>query len=145
MTEVSMIRLHALRAGYLLVGVGLAITIWPTLLDHAPNWPLMNSVVGAMLGALSLMALLGLRYPLQMLPILLFELAWKAIWLVLVALPLWWSGELDARATSTAVDCLVAVALIPVIPWRHVVDRYVRAPGTPLILGRRPQAPQSEA
>lgn len=133
MTEVSMVRLYALRAGYLLVGVGLAVTIWPTLLDHGPTWPLMNSVVGAMLGGLSLMAFLGLRYPLQMLPILLFELAWKSIWLTLVALPLWLSGQLDERTMSTVVDCLVAVVLIPVVPWRYVFDRYVRAPGAPLL------------
>lgn len=131
MTEVSIGRLYALRAGYLLIGAGLAVTIWPNLISHSPAWPLMNSVVGAMLGALSLMAFLGLRYPLQMLPILLFELAWKTIWLTLVALPLWTSGQLDERTMSTVTDCLVAVVLIPLIPWRYVFDRYARAPGAP--------------
>ena len=131
MTGVSIGRLYALRAGYLLIAAGLAVTIWPTLISHGPAWPLMNSVVGAMLGALSLMAFLGLRYPLEMLPILLFELTWKTIWLSLVALPLWTSGQLDERTMSTAVDCLVAVVLIPIVPWRYVIDRYARAPGAP--------------
>lgn len=130
-TDISMTRLYALRAGYLLVGGGLAVTIWPTLVSHDADWPLMNGVVGAMLGAVSLLALLGLRYPLQMLPVLLFELVWKTLWLSLVALPLWLSGQLDERTMATITDCAVAVVLIPLIPWRHVVARYIRAPGTP--------------
>jgi hypothetical protein len=129
--EVSVSRLNFLRAGYLLIAAGLAATIWPTLVDHDASWPLMNSVVGAMLGAVSLLALLGLRYPLQMLPVMLFELAWKTIWLGLVALPLWTTDQLDARATSTVVDCLVAAVLIPLLPWRYIVERYVWSSGEP--------------
>ena len=32
---------------------------------------------------------LGIRYALQMLPVLLFEIAWKLIWMTVVVLPLW--------------------------------------------------------
>lgn len=131
MTEVSIGRLYALRAGYLLIGAGLEATIWPRLISHTAAWPLMNSVVGAMLGGLSLLALLGLRYPLQMLPVLLFEIVWKTIWLTLVALPLWTSNHLDERTISTVMECLVGAILIPLVPWRYVVDRYVRAPSAP--------------
>ncbi|HYC04487.1 MAG TPA: hypothetical protein VED40_14430 [Azospirillaceae bacterium] len=131
MTELSMTRLYALRAAYLILGGGLALTIWPRLLDQPADWPVMGSVVAAMLGGLSLMALLGLRYPLRMLPILLFEFAWKAIWLGLVALPRWLDGSLDDRMMATVADCAVIAILMPLIPWRHVVATYVRAPGTP--------------
>ena len=131
MTEISLTRLYALRAGYLILGGGLLATIWPNLLFQRADWPLMNSVVAALLAALSLLALLGLRYPLQMLPILLFELLWKTIWLTLVALPLWVSDQLDERSISTIVDCLVVLILVPLIPWSYVVARYIRAPGAP--------------
>ena len=57
--------------------------------------PLFEGVVTCMLVALSLLAFLGLRYPLQMLPILLFEIAWKVIWTAVVVLPLWTAHQLD--------------------------------------------------
>ena len=34
MTDVSLFRLYALRAGYLFVAAGLAATIWPLLINH---------------------------------------------------------------------------------------------------------------
>ena len=51
MTDVSLFRLHTLRAGYLFVAAGLAATIWPLLINQPPQWPLMNSVVCSMLAA----------------------------------------------------------------------------------------------
>lgn len=129
MTQVSLSRLYALRAGYLLIAIGLAATIWPLVINHSLQWPLMNSVVGSLLAAVSVLAALGIRYPLQMLPVLLFELAWKSIWLIAVALPLWSANQIDARTGETVRDCLLGGILIPLIPWRYVVSQYVTKPG----------------
>ena len=107
MTEVSIVRLTLLRAGYLLLVVGLGPMIWPVILHHARTWELMHGVVACMLGALSVLALLGLRYPLQMLPLIFFELAWKAIWLLRVALPLWSAHRMDTATAETAGECLI--------------------------------------
>lgn len=126
-TAVSLPRLYALRAGYLLLVVGLGLVIWPRILGHEP-WPLMFGVVQCMLAAISALAVLGLRYPLQLLPLLFFELAWKAIWLSAVALPLWLAGEMDPNTLSTVYECLVVVVFIVVIPWRYVFDNYVARP-----------------
>jgi len=129
MTDISLFRLYALRAAYLLLAVGLASTIWPLLLSHSPQWPLMNSVVCALLAGVSVLAAVGIRYPLQMLPVLLFELLWKSIWLTTVALPLWSANAIDARTAETVRDCVMAVVLIPVIPWRYVLANYVKKAG----------------
>ena len=94
-TSVSLPRLYLLRLGYLVVAVGLALTKWPLLINHDRPWPLFEGVETCMLVALSLLAFLGLRYPLQMLPILLFELGWKFIWVAVVVLPLWISNQMD--------------------------------------------------
>jgi hypothetical protein len=129
MTEVSLFRLYALRAVYLLIAAGLAATVWPVVIDHSPQWPLMTGVACCLLAAVSVLAALGIRYPLQMLPVLLFELVWKAIWLIAVALPLWSAGQIDARTWETVKDCLPAAILIVVIPWRYVIAQYVTRPG----------------
>ena len=129
MTEVSLFRLYALRAAYLLIAVGLAATVWPIVINHSAQWPLMNSVACSLLAAVSVLAAVGIRYPLQMLPVLLFEIVWKSIWLIAVALPLWSANQIDARTSETVRDCLLGAILIPLIPWRYVISQYVTKPG----------------
>jgi len=131
MTEISTFRLYLLRAGYLLIAVGLGSQIWPEIVLHAKPWELMHGVVVSMLGALSALAILGIRYPLRMLPLLLFELAWKSIWLSAVALPLWSAHQLDAATSETAFECSFAVIFLALIPWDYVFRNYVTKAGDP--------------
>ena len=129
MTEVSLLRLYALRAGYLLLVVGLGLTVWPGMIHHEKPWTLMQGVVHCMLAAMSALAILGLRYPLKMLPLLFFEVAWKAIWLVVVALPLWLAHRMDADTLETAYECLIVVVFLIVIPWPYVFAHYAAQRG----------------
>ena len=125
---VSLPRLYALRGGYLLVGAGLAVTKWPLLVHHEP-WSPYEGVATAMLVALSVLALMGVRHPLRMLPVLLFEVAWKLVWYAVVAVPLWTSSTMDAANQAFAWECLLVVPLLAVIPWRYVAAQYGRALG----------------
>jgi hypothetical protein len=127
--RVSLPRLYLLRFGYLLVAVGIAVTKWPLLINHEVPWPLFEGVETCMLVALSLLAFLGLRYPLQMLPILLFELAWKFIWVAVVVLPLWITNQMDPATLKVFYSCLVVLIVLAVIPWRYVVAQYVTKQG----------------
>jgi hypothetical protein len=129
MQDVPTWRLNLMRVAYLLMFVFLVSSQWPRLFDHG-DWSRMHSVAVALLGALGLLAGLALRYPLQMLPVLLFEILWKLTWLVMVALPLWKAGPLAPEFKETAVDCLFGMILMPiVIPWKYVWANYVRKPG----------------
>jgi len=131
MTELSTLRLTLLRAAYLVLVVGLGLTIWPTILDPAHGWSLMGGVITSMLGAMSALALIGLRHPLKMLPLLFFEMTWKTIWLLRVALPLWSAGRLDDATTETVYECLL-IAIFPfLIPWRYVFATYIKKAGDP--------------
>ena len=62
-------------------------------------------------------------------PVLLFEAAWKILWLALVAVPRTISGDIDPATAETASNCLLVVAILAVIPWRHVWRHYVHTTG----------------
>ncbi len=65
-----------------------------------------------------------------MLPLLLFELVWKSIWLIAIALPLWCAHQLDADALETVRACLMGIVIFPIaIPWPYVLANYVKKPG----------------
>ena len=121
-------RLNVMRVGYLVMGAVLAITKWPEFVAGGP-WELKQGTVLTMLVAMSALALLGLRYPQRMLPILLFEVGWKLTWLGVVALPLWLDGNLTGATREQAAAVLWVAIVIAVIPWRHVVDQFARARG----------------
>jgi hypothetical protein len=128
-TDLPLYRLHLMRAGYLLMGVGLAVVKWPILISHGSSWPLFEGVVTCILTAMSLLAFLGLRYPVRLLPLLLFESAWKLIWLSVVALPKAVAGDMDSATQAIAVNCAVVLVILAVTPWRYVWQQYVQAPG----------------
>ena len=85
--EVTTFRLYLMRGLYLLITVGLGAMIWPLMFHHKP-WDVMHGVAMSLLAALSALMALGIRYPVKMLPLLLFELLWKTIWVVAIKLPL---------------------------------------------------------
>jgi hypothetical protein len=132
MSEVSTFRLYLLRAMYGFMFVGLAIFKWPGILNPPPGISHTGTVVGSVLGALSLLAVLGIRYPVKMLPLLFFELLWKVLWVLGWGLPLWFTQQLSPDSQETLINCLVGVVLVPlVMPWGYVFNHYVRAPGNP--------------
>jgi hypothetical protein len=144
MTPISLWRLYALRFAYLILVVGLGLTVWPGVVHHDRPWALMQGVVHCMLAALSALAVLGLRYPLRMLPLLFFELAWKAIWLLAVALPLWTAHRMDADTLETANECLAVIVIAVLVPWDYVVARYLTERGDRwLPISPTPVAPTS--
>ena len=129
MKEISLPRLYLLRSLYLLVVVGLSLVVWPGIFRHSQSWETMEGVVQCMLGAFSLVCLLGLRYPLQMLPMLMWELLWKVMWTLVVAYPVWSAGTMSAATANIAI-MVVVVAIFPfAIPWDYVYANYVKWAG----------------
>jgi len=129
MNEVSLFRLYALRSMYLLVVVGLGIFLWPSVIDPEKHWEVMEGQASCMLAAFSLLCVLGLRYPLQMLPIFLWEIIWKTLWLGLVPLPQWWAGHIDESVKPYIFGVSLVVLFYLTAPWRYLFTHYVKARG----------------
>jgi hypothetical protein len=123
-------QLNLLRVGYLVMTVGLAVIKWPLLVSHDP-WSVPEGTKECLLIAMSFLALLGLRYPVRMLPILLFEVTWKLLWFGIVFLPQWANHELDGATRTQAGAIAWGVIIVAVIPWRQVLARFVVAPADP--------------
>jgi hypothetical protein len=125
---VSRARLIVLRGLYAFIALALAAFMWPPLLAQLPAPAHYQGVVLVMLAAFSILCAIGIRYPLQMLPVLLWELLWKSMWLLMIALPRWMAGTMDAATTQTAIDCAAVVLVLLAMPWGYVVRHYVRKP-----------------
>jgi hypothetical protein len=123
--ELSLFRLYGLRLFYFVIAAGLGVYVWPSVIHHSNELAVTHGVRFALLGGLGVMAALGLRYPVQMLPILLFELVWKAIYLISFALPLWSAHQVNAAAAEDIKAVLMVVVFVPLVPWRYVFASYV--------------------
>jgi hypothetical protein len=124
--EVSLVRLYVMRAVALLGVWGLFETV-QTLVDHDP---MDRGVHKALISGLWVMAFFAFRYPLKMIPVLLFELVWKTLWLIFFGLPQWWSGAGSLRLAEDlwAIGAFPIVCVL-VIPWGYVWRHYLKAPG----------------
>ena len=125
--DVPLWRLYVLRATYLLLVIGLGALIVPVIVSHESA---ARGVIPSLLGGLWLLAFVGLKLPLRMLPLLMFEFAWKTIWLLAFGLPQWFSGQQPPTFGEDMFNIALGVVLMPlVIPWGYVWRNYVKAPG----------------
>src|SRR5580700_4203969 len=113
----STLQLYLLRGTYALILVFLVTSIWPGVIHH-DKLALMHGVARSLLAAMAPLMLMGLRYPLKMLPVLFFEL------------PLWTAHQVDPDTWETIKACALVWVIFPfTIPWRYVFETYVKAPG----------------
>jgi hypothetical protein len=82
-------------------------------------------------GAFACFGLLGMFRTVRMIPLLLFEVTYKAFWLGLVAYPLWSEGKLAGSPAEGLTHAFLWVILpIVAIPWPYVFRTY--------LMGRKP-------
>jgi hypothetical protein len=133
-------RLNLIRFMFILIAFVMGGFVWPQLLFGSANWHWGLGMGKSMLAALALLSLLGIRYPLQMLPLMLYELAWKTIWMASIAFPAWVSDRMTPDLEDLFFDCVGVVIVFFVIPWRYVWARYVQQPGEPWRAASTPAA-----
>ena len=129
--DVPLWRIHALRIIYLLIAGVMAIPAWQQVIFESADWGPLLVTQRSMLASLALLSVLGIRYPLAMLPVLLLETIWKTAALIFVIFPAWagerMTPELEMLFTRTIGIIVAYIA----IPWPYVWARYFRHPGEP--------------
>lgn len=114
-------QLWGLRLFYLLMLLMVAPTAWRVLLEHQGDWAPLSALAWSVWASYPALALFGLWQPLRWLPLLLFTLGYKAIWLYFVAWPLWQAGTLQGSPAQPIAESFLAVPLLAlVIPWGYV-------------------------
>jgi hypothetical protein len=128
--ELPLYRLYLLRVAYALIGVAQWLKTWPAILHHTRPWDFWHGVGMSFFGALTLLALLGIRYPVRMMPLMIFELAWKLIWVLAAYLPAYLARSVDADIADNFLGIFLGVVIVPlVLPWGYVWKNYVTNTG----------------
>jgi hypothetical protein len=118
-------QINAMRFLFLLMALVMGSFVWQQLLFESADWDVMRGLAKSMLAALAVMSLIGVRYPLQMLPLMLYEIAWKTIWIILIAGRAWMGGKWNVDIEGLFYDCIGIVIAFFIVPWRYVWARYM--------------------
>jgi hypothetical protein len=121
------INIYLLRLLFLLVVVFVGSDSWPVILKHEGPWDHVKAAAMCMWAAYSVLAIFGLISPLKWIPIVMFEIFYKIIWLVIVAYPLWSTNQL-AGSPAEGMTHAFAWVVLPIVamPWTYAFRIYVR-------------------
>ena len=120
------INIYLLRLLYSLMFFVLGKDVWTHILTHEGIWNPTDAVAWCLWAAFSMLAFLGILYPLKMIPILLLEIFYKLLWLIIVAYPLWSKGQLEGSDAEGITYAFLWVILpIVVMPWKYVLMHYI--------------------
>ncbi len=118
------IQVYLLRTFFLLVFLFVGFDAWSAIVRHQGPWDPMKAAALAMFASYSTLSILGVLRPLKMLPILVFIIVYKAIWLAVVAYPLWAANQLAGSPVEPMARIFAWVLLlIPALPWKYFVLR----------------------
>src|SRR5688572_3538967 len=105
------INVYALRLLYFLMAAFVATDAWRTIITHEGDWDRFRAMALCVWAAYPTLAILGLIHPLRMLPIMLFTVFYKSLWLLIVAYPLWQAGTLAGSPEETMTRAFIGTPL----------------------------------
>ena len=120
------IQVYVLKLFFLLMFVMAARDAWTELLTHEGEWQPEIAIAWCAIAAYTTLAGLGIFHTLRMLPIMLFMLLYKSLWLIFVAYPLWKNGTLAGSEAEGWAQIFMGI-FIPMIfiPWKYIFKTYV--------------------
>jgi len=106
-------------------GFGLGIVVIPEVMKSVVRWPVTDpiafGIIGSVYVAFGILSILGLRSPLKFVPVLLFQLCYKSVWFIGVALPLLVTAQFPTYAILLAIILATyIIGDIIAIPFSYV-------------------------
>ena len=134
------VNLWGLRVFYALMLLFVTPTAWQVLLTHEGPWQPLSAVAWAVWATYPSLAVFGLFHPLRWLPLMIFTVGYKSIWMAFVAFPLWRAGTLEGSSAQPIFESFLALPLLAlVIPWGYVWRVYIvgsRAAAAPTLVAQ---------
>lgn len=119
-------RKHVLRFAFLVAFIGLYDN-WMTVFSPGKFLDPWVGVAVSFYAAFSVLCLLGLRFPLKFLPLLLVQLIYKSAWIISTYLPAHLCGEVDENLQSWLWVMAPGIVIdLVVIPWQYVYRAYLK-------------------
>ena len=120
------LNIYLLRVLYFLMFVGVALQTWSTIIKHQGPWDHTKAVAFCVWAAYPTLSIFGLLRPLRWLPIVIFMIFYKTLWVAVVAYPLWRAGTLAGSPAEEMAHIFVwAPVIILIVPWIYVFKNYV--------------------
>lgn len=120
------ISVYVLRLFFVLMFAMMGYTAWTHILTHKGEWDPINAVTWCTWATYSALSLFGIYNTLKMLPIMLFMVLYKGLWLIVVAYPLWKTNTLKGSSAEELANIFIWV-LVPLlfIPWKYFFKNYI--------------------
>ncbi len=123
--EVALWRTWGLRLIFAAMAIILGFKQWSYIFDGTADWTSWRGLGHSMLATLALLAIAGVFHPLKLLPLMLYEMAWKTVWLLIIALPAWLQTEPVPTIVNVPASIIGIGVLSILVPWRYVWWRYI--------------------
>jgi hypothetical protein len=126
---VRWINVYLLRLLYALMFFVLGRETWTHILTHKGPWDPTDAVMWCLWTAFATLAGIGMIHPVKMIPMVLLEIFYKALWLILVAYPLWRTGTLWGSPAEGIASAFLWLPLpVVAVPWGYVFATYFYRP-----------------
>lgn len=123
------INIYLLRLLYFLMAFFVATDAWTSIITHDGPWDHVKAVAFCVWAAYASLSVFGVFHPLKWLPIMIFMIFYKSLWLIVVAYPLWRAGALAGSPAEEMTGVFLMIPLpIIAVPWKYVFENYIYKP-----------------
>lgn len=131
MPTVPLWQTWGLRLVFLLMVVFLGPYQWSMILGDTADWTPWRGVGHVFLATMAVVSLVGVFHPVKLLPVMLFEIGWKSLWLLAIAFPALLNNREIPDVLYFWPTVIGIVIMVVLVPWRYVWWLYFIQPIDP--------------